>query len=299
MKSFSSLRMLVAAAVVIVAALLVVPFVTSMPAAQTNPAQTQPVPESRPMLAATTQPSTQAHTDATPAGLIVVHQANFGAWRYIAVKGADNAGMSSTGVRIGPDDTSATVTFDENSLNGSRSYVDANRKLLSKVTAYGGQTDVSVVFRTYMPVADFRNFYQKYGMKPDQTRIRIIDEDPHTSKTPTNEVYQPYYTMSIGPTPGTADPLSETEIERNFLQLKTRFPLISLKGVFYTHALVDAKQLPAIAADPQVLFVDVTPAIVRNDLAIAGVQGADKVVVETHAYSVFWQIEHNGFDTIQ
>ncbi len=71
-----------------------------------------------------------------------------------------------------------------------------------------------------------------------------------------------------------------------------------MRGVYFSLATVDAKQLPVIAADSQVFIADVTINVVRNDLVRAGVRGAEDVQnSEGFPAPFFWDMEHKfGLD---
>jgi hypothetical protein len=61
--------------------------------------------------------------------------------------------------------------------------------------------------------------------------------------------------------------------------------------VYATHAWVAAKQLTALAVDPSVYYIDLTANAVRDDLAKAGIAGADQAVVDTPAAMLFALVE--------
>ena len=66
---------------------------------------------------------------------------------------------------------------------------------------------------------------------------------------------------------------------------------MQLQGVYATHAWVDAKELPTIAADPSVYYVDVTAEAARNDLVKAGISNARQAVVVNYADVLFSAVE--------
>ncbi len=93
------------------------------------------------------------------------------------------------------------------------------------------------------------------------------------------------------PADGKADPLPQAAVDSAFNKLHADTPQLSLKGVYATHAWLDAKDLSALAADPSVYYVDLTANAVRDDLAKAGVAGAAQAVVETPAQMLFALVE--------
>ena len=68
-------------------------------------------------------------------------------------------------------------------------------------------------------------------------------------------------------------------------------------GVSFTRAWVDSSRLPAIANDPLVYLADVTPNVVRTDLAKAGVADAGTTAIEVD--TPFPAMEHFGLDSFK
>ncbi len=135
------------------------------------------------------------------------------------------------------------------------------------------------MFKNYMPVEQFRAFVQKHGLKPGLSYLRAIDENPVP-------VYAPYYTIKVNAS--NSDPIPQASLGSQLTPL-TSDPQrqVALKGVYVTHAWIDAKQLQALAADPSVYYVDIAANLVRSDLAKAGVAGAAQAQVITYPQLIF------------
>ncbi len=213
-----------------------------------------------------------------PAEGKLIREAGFGAGRYSAYIGI-NKHNDADGKPADPNRIYATLSWNWDSPSGGLDYVAANKKLMPQVAAQGGQVEVSVVFKDYVPVDQFRAFVQKYGLKPGLSYLRAIDQKPVP-------VYAPYYTIKVSAS--NADPIPQASLDSQFASLKNDpQKQVALKGVYATHAWLDAKQLQALTADPSVYYVDVAVNAVRSDLAKAGVAGAAQAQVVTYSQLVF------------
>lgn len=215
----------------------------------------------------------------------LVHQADFGAWSYSAIKEATPTEHSAEGALLATNQPYAQVRFnDGSSVAGIEKYIDANKQLVGSMSQRSGQVETWVVFKDYVPADQFRAFAGKYGLKTGISYLRAIDENP-------NPLYAPYYKLQVVPTDGASDPLPHAQVDSAFSQVQANVPQLTMKGVYATHAWVDARNLPALAADPSVYYVDLTANAVRDDLAKAGIAGADQAVVETPAALLFALVE--------
>ncbi len=214
------------------------------------------------------------------AGGTRVHAANFSTWHYYATKDVDPRVRTSEDQPIPASYVYVQVLLNNPSITGVRAYIDTNKQLLTQIAGRTGQVEVSIVFKDYVSVDQFRAFTQAHGLKTGVSYLRAIDEDP-------NPQYAPYYTIHIVGHQDSAAPLPQADVDNIYNGIRQYVPQLSLKGVYATHAWVDAKELTAIAADPSVYYVDLTATAVRDDLNKAGVAGAAQAVVDTPAHLIF------------
>ncbi|PZS00588.1 MAG: hypothetical protein DLM69_06295 [Candidatus Chloroheliales bacterium] len=212
----------------------------------------------------------------------VIRKASFGAWSYIAKLGVVNV-PDTDNTPVSPGQIYVRVDHDWNSATGAQDYINANKKMLPQIAAQSGLVEVSIVFNTYIPTAQFLTFAQSHKLKVLSSYLRAIDQ---TAKP----VYAPYYTLHIKASE--TDPLPQAIIDSK-LSAANNSPQkqVSLKGVYCSHVLVDAKELTAIAAEPSVYYVDVTAEAARNDLAQAGIANARGAAVVNYAYVLFSLVE--------
>lgn len=210
----------------------------------------------------------------------VVHSSDFGAWHYEATTGNPATIQNEEEQPLAVNQIYVQVHANFSSVAGMQSYVDANKQLLNQIANRKGQVEVSIVFKDYVPVEQFRAFATAHGLKTGVSYLRAIDEDP-------NPQYAPYYTIHIVGHQDAAAPLPQADVDSIYNGIKKYVPQLSLKGVYATHAWVDAKELSALAADPSVYYVDVTATAVHDDLMQAGIAGADQAVVDTPTHLIF------------
>ncbi len=238
--------------------------------AQTQPTQVQSKPQSQ---------ATPTYTTPT-----LVRRADFGAWSYAAQRMGNDTITPLGGKQINPGDVFAKVSYKYDTADDVRRYAEANRSGLQKVRDVGGQAEVFITFRTYVQSDQFRTFVKTYGLQEPWSAVRTI-----TDPTVPNGYGS---IMGVHPVGNDPDPLPASTID-DYLNAAGH---PTLKGVFFTRAWVDAKELSAIASDPSVYFVDITPDLVRMDLAANGVENADKVDVEVEPNTPFHTMELAGLD---
>jgi hypothetical protein len=214
----------------------------------------------------------------------VIHKASFGAWDYLAKLGVVNV-PDTDGTVINPNQIYVMVGHNWNSPTGTQDYINANKQMLPQVAAQDGQVEISIVFNNYIPVEQFRAFVQAHKLRVGSSHLRAIDQN-------TPPIYAPYYTLQIKASSDSADPLPEADLNSKLASVNdSPAKQVQLKGVYATHAWVDAKELPTIAADPAVYYVDVTAEAARNDLVKAGISNARQAVVVNYAYVLFSAVE--------
>ncbi len=236
---------------------------------------------------AQTQSSPQLQANSTPAPTALVRKADFGAWSYFAQRMGHDTIRPFGGNQINPGDIYATVNYKSDTADQVRSYVDANRSQLPKVEAMSGKVEVRITFRNYLQPDQFRNWVKTYNLSQPWSLMRAID-DPQKGNG--------YITMSITPTQDDPDPLPQFYMNFHLSGLKDHHPGAVFKGVYFTRGWVDAGQLAAIVSDTNVYFVDVTPNLVRMDLAANGIDGGDKADVTVEPDTPFHTMELVGLD---
>ncbi len=211
----------------------------------------------------------------------VVHQASFSTWSYSSIKDASGTEHSAEAVAVGPNQPYAQVMLnDSSSVATIQQYITANKQMVASMSQRSGPVETWIVFKDYVPADQFRSFATAHKLTAGVSYLRAIDENP-------NPLYAPYYKLQIVPPANSADPLPQADVDSAFSKLQANTPQLSLKGVYATHAWIDAKDLPALAADPSVYYVDLTANAVRDDLAKAGIAGAAQAVIDTPAHLIF------------
>jgi hypothetical protein len=172
----------------------------------------------------------------------VVHEQDFGIWRYAATESA-----------IEP--LHATVNYKHTSVADLFSYRDANRKLAQQLAVDGGDVRVSITLRQSSPAKQLIQQYCRavWSMQRDAGG-----------------------TVVKGPRAG--GPLSSSEVDA-FLDPADHPGFSDGAGIFGINCVVDSRHLQALADEPMVFLVDVTPTWVRRELARAGIAVADQVPV--------------------
>ncbi len=195
-----------------------------------------------------------------------VRRANFGSWNY-------KAGRMNDGSIL------ATIGYDSRTLQALETYAIDNRLLANQLASLGRRAEAYVTFRTYMAPDQFRVWVNSIGAHVNYTELRFVAIDGVKG--------------FIGIDGVENDPLPQTLLEREIEFATSHGHLQTLPGVYFAYITVDAIRLPQIAADPLVYLADVTPEAVRQDLAAAGVQGAEQASVVLFPPSPFWKMEND------
>lgn len=230
---------------------------------------TPPIP-TRTITAITVTPqSTQAPVAPAP----IQAQENYGAWSYKAGQGAEGL--------------AANVHYDDSSVEALKNYAAANRELANQLTAKGGIVQVGITFRNYITPDQFRRWVGQVGLDVQESTLRAIDEGGTR--------------ITIGIMAQNNDilpqDLIDTHLSGKGSPAAARRGSYKLQGVYYTGALVDARQLPQVGADPLVFLADVTPNIVRNVLTTGSMEGASQARILV--VSPFAKMEEFGLDNFR
>ncbi|MBF6614403.1 MAG: hypothetical protein IVW55_14900 [Chloroflexi bacterium] len=198
----------------------------------------------------------------------LVQQRDFGSWSYVLKREPDNT-------------LSAEVHFDANSIKGVQAFAAANKVLAKQLASSSSgsnnnsdQAEVLVMFKEPMDVDAYRIWARNSGIGYFKiTAVMAIDGRLDRASRP----YPPIQ-MSIIPPP--TDALPQVNLEDAIKQAESASGgNITIRGVDGFQAKVDTNQLPAIAADPQVLIADVTANVVRNDVRTTVTKNAEHVDV--------------------
>ncbi|MEP6775250.1 MAG: hypothetical protein ABJA50_06600 [Chloroflexota bacterium] len=160
---------------------------------------------------------------------------NFGTWEY-STTSSNFAGIHST------------VNYNHSSVSDIQSYVAVNQALLPQVAAFGGQVQITLTFLPPLAPDVFRDWAREHALTVTQAQIAVGAPGGTSGTIMVN---------------GTADdPLPQPAIES--------VPFAGMGGVFGVYGTVDSSNLTAMASDPKVYLVDVTPAWVQHDLLVSG-----------------------------
>jgi hypothetical protein len=185
-------------------------------------------------------PTIEQAQDAQVDAATQVSARHFSTWEYSTVRLTSGGNLRTN------------IYYKHDSISDLKNYAAANKELLPEVIKHGGRPEIAVTLAMPMSADDFRKWAKQYAVQVAQAQVAV--GAPGGSGG----------TLMIG---GSAD---DTLPEQSL----AKFPFSGMDGVFGFYGTVDAKQLPALAADPHVFVADVTPAWVRLDLARQGVADA-------------------------
>ncbi len=195
----------------------------------------------------------------------LIGKADFGSWNYVAYK--DDLGHSF-----------ATIRYDFQTIGGIQAYVDDNKKLASQLVSNKGQVEVYVTFRNYVSPEQFRAWVKSTGL----------------ANGPNTQVYGIVRMMQQDGTRITAYTGPDAQTDK--VQARWADTGATVKGIYAAHGWVSTDNLAALQTDPMVFLVDVTPNVIRKDLATHGVADVMKVDVRMQTETPFWTMEDAGLD---
>jgi hypothetical protein len=199
-----------------------------------------------------------------------VQERNYGVWRYKAGRHSD------FGIAV-------NIHYDLSSVAALRNYAAANQALATQLASGGGQAEVYVTFRTYIAPEQFRAWVRAKGVTVVRSMLRSIEPNGNLG------------TVGQGTHPGDTEPLPQDRLDEALVR-GPRDPSATLRGLYFTIITVQASRLPEIAADPLVFIADVTPNVVRNELAAAGWEGVDQATIGVFPNSPFYMMEEFGLE---
>lgn|GEM_PF-2316581 len=199
-----------------------------------------------------------------------VLERDYGTWSYIAGR-SSSAGMG------------ASIRYDISSVAALNAYALANRALAAELVTRGGEVEVYITFRTYLAPAQFRAWVAANGATVKRSMLRTIYPDGQLG------------TVGQGTHPGDTEPLPQHRLDQA-LNPTPRGTRPTLRGLYWTLITVQATQLPGIVADPLVFLADVTPNVVREDLAAAGWEGVAQAIIDVNPNSPFYMMEELGLE---
>jgi hypothetical protein len=202
----------------------------------------------------------------------VVMERDYGVWSFRAVS---RPGMESW----------ALVEFDYDSVSSLINYALANQALGTQLAAQGGQVDVGITFNTFVTPEQFRAWAPTKGLTIKETVLRTVDSNGQEGTISVPSAPAPFNDKGLLP----QDDLDE-------IMHTPGWPTITIRGVYWTRATVDATRLPELALDPLVFLADVTPNIVRNELIAAGWTGVEHDNIRVDRNTPFWRMEELGLE---
>lgn len=205
---------------------------------------------------------------------------------------------------------SVHIKYDTGSVKSLRLYAISNSELAHRMAAEAGgeQVRVLVTFRNYLTVEQFNKWALAMGIHPDYTELRVIyGMDPLYTPIPNDRrtpKFLPGDVLRVVPVAGDVAPLPRARVEEELAKQKKNafasgYLLRELKGVYFTVATVEAKQLPTITEDPSVFLTDISYDWARHELRVAEVIDIDNIRVYNTSpmpESVFRYMEQFGLD---
>lgn len=213
-----------------------------------------------------------------------VRHTGFVGWEYYAVRNVPASIRTAEDEPLAPGQIYATVNYDAQTKETLQRYIDTNKEMVAQMAGRRGQVETWIIFNDYVSVVQFRTFAQAHHLKTGVTYLRAIDEDPLPA-------YPPIYKLHVVRHADSADPIPQNDLDNLISGMKKYVPQLDLKGVYATHTWLDASELPALAADPSVFYVDLTATATRDDLVQAGIPGAAQAVVDVPAWHLFTLVE--------
>lgn len=200
-----------------------------------------------------------------PVGLVRQH--DFGAWSYTAIR--EESGL-----------VTAEVQFNDNSVDGVRAFIAANRSLANQLAGSPDLVPFVLTFQTPLDYASYRAWATAAGLK----RFDAV----YLRGTVQGRAFQ------TGTFVSSSDPLpAKTYDDLVALTARQYDTPITMLGVFAFEGQAEAKLLPTLATDPQVFVLDLTANSVHADLREASVPYADYIHVR-NGLDVFGATEKFG-----
>ena len=206
----------------------------------------------------------------------------------VVPRGADHGIWRYTAHRTATGQIEAYVEYRRASVADLRAYADANRQLTNTLATKKGQADVQVTYKEPLSPDVFRNWSTTNGLTVAKAAARTLQGGTMRG------------TIGVAPgnlrNPGT-DPLPLDLLNGQLEAVRRSDPSMQVRGVYAARGTVDASHLTAMIADPRVFLLDVTPTVVRQELAAGGVIGADRADVDVA--TPFWNMEDLGLQNFQ
>jgi len=203
-----------------------------------------PIPFPTTGLEGTLIPVTPPAANLTQIAALVGFQADYGAW-HCTVWNFDG----------GWGDLAAEVRYDTTSAESIQAYAAANRALVDQLRNAPQPVRVDVTFRDYLAPDAFRAWVQQSGIRPAYTSLRTLDQQGGRANLVVEATWR--------------DPIPQAAIDQRIADAQARGHPITVLGVIYVTAEIEAAPLAALNNDPLVFLADVTPNIVIRDLRAA------------------------------
>jgi hypothetical protein len=191
------------------------------------------------------------------------------------------------------------------SVQDLKSYAESNNELAGQLAQEGGDEPVQVLvtFRSYMSPEEFNQWASALGIHPTYVELRVVyDRDPLYTPSPyqgTGQEIEPPSVLRIDCSDGDPEALPQARVDEALAQqgkvaLDEGYKLREVKGLYFTVATVQAKQLPMIATNDLVFLADISYEWAVHDLeANEGVK-RERVITMPIPTSVFPSMEQVG-----
>lgn len=237
-----------------------------------QPVSTQEAPVSTKEAPVSTQearvePSPLPTIEAEPTGQLpyIIKTGTYATWNYTATWVADGAYVMET-------------TYDMSSVGSIKAFAAENRQLAATLMEPGESVQVKVTFRRAIAPEEYRSWAQQTGFVPSMGVLRYLD---------------------MANTRGGAGfaPEGDDVIPEAYIRPERFQPGGRLQGVFIALGTITTDRLRDLVGHKDVFLADVTPAIVRNE--IAQMVGNSEFSLEPAIDSPFWFMENYGLENFQ
>ncbi len=202
------------------------------------------------------------------------------------------------------------IRYDDNSVAGLTAYVRANQALAPQLAQQGGDAEVRITFRTYLSPDQFTTWAAQAGLQIKNLQLGVLYEPDPQFPTPVpcpqcrggggGGLMRVDNWIDLMAQLGDTAPQLKTRIDKA-VALREQdvraqgYKLQKLQGVCFTTATVPARQLPALANDPQVFLAEVTGEFLRRQVRATGRTEPVRMIYGLASNS--WS--HNSFPQIE
>lgn len=192
---------------------------------------------------------------------------DFGAWRYMV-----NA--------EGTDSATVTVAYDKQSVGGLRAFAVANAALARQLQASGvTRADVVVTFKRPLSLDEFANLAADHGLKVGNYTLRMTAANGQR--------------WTVGGAPVDRELIPRSFLDREIAFVRSKAPEATLDGVVDATISLDMAQYAKLHAVPDVFLIDVTAAVVLQELRQRNSRLEERKLT-VDASRPYWFMENQG-----